>query len=192
MDIEDLQLPDATVYLVDIGGEELFDILLNETTWKQDSLRIAGKSVSLPRLTAWYGDPGKVYSYSGIKNTPNPWTPTLLALKHRVEEILQYQFNSALLNLYRDGRDSIGFHSDDEPELGATPVIASLSYGSERTLVFKNKRNEYSDFKILLPAKSMLIMMGDTQKNWKHGILKCNSDESRINITFRSVYELPA
>jgi alkylated DNA repair dioxygenase AlkB len=115
-----------------------------------------------------------------------PWTSTLLSIRQRVTELLEVEFNSALLNLYRSGRDSIGFHSDDERELGPEPIIASVSYGSARTLIFRHRMARYDDVHVELADRSLLVMMGSTQSNWKHGIERCEAGP-RINITFRQI-----
>ena len=187
MEVEELNIPDATVFLLDFGGDDHFDVLFNETRWKQRISKIYGRGIRQPRLTAWYGEPNCRYVYSGISNDPLPWTDTLIGIRSRVEELLQYQFNSVLLNLYRTGSDSIGFHSDDEGELGKTPVIASLSYGGSRTFQFRHRRKECSPISVELTSKSLLVMMGDTQRNWHHGIEKCRNADPRINLTFRQI-----
>ena len=107
-------------------SDELFRVLLEEIDWQHVSIRMFGKTIKQPRLTAWYGDPGKSYSYSGTNFVPLPWTPTLQEIKHRIEPLSETSFNSVLLNRYRDGQDSVGWHSDDERELGTNPVIGSV------------------------------------------------------------------
>lgn len=188
MDAVDLDIPEASIYLFDnFIDEDCFRALRDETKWSQRSMSIAGREVLQPRLTAWYGDDGAVYRYSGIKNAPLPWTPLLRRIRTAVEDALLVSFNSVLLNLYRSGQDSIGFHSDDEKELGNQPTIASLSFGASRSLTFKHKRKMYRDFQIPLHDRSMLLMMGDTQAHWQHGIKKCNDEGERINLTFRQI-----
>lgn len=187
VDVEDLEIPEATVYLAHLKTVSPMEELTTSTPWKKRTSVIYGRKVSQPRLTAWYGDEGCHYSYSGVSNTPLPWTETLRGLKRTVEEMLQYEFNSALLNYYRDGKDAIGFHSDDERELGATPVIASLSFGVKRYLMFRQRRGEYADYSVALDDCSLLVMMGDTQKNWKHGISRSTETKPRINVTFRKI-----
>ena len=117
----------------------IFKELMAAVAWQQDSMHCFGKPVKLPRLTAWYGDEGKYYQYSGIANTPQPWSHLLLDIKNYIEDITDHTFNSALLNYYRNGADRVGWHADAEKELGANPVIASLSFGSERIFAFKHK-----------------------------------------------------
>jgi alkylated DNA repair dioxygenase AlkB len=163
--------------------------LIEETPWRSDSVIVWGKSYPQPRLTAWYGDADARYQYSGLDLAPLPWTPRLFEIKTRVERAAAHRFNSVLLNYYRDERDSMGMHSDDEPELGAAPVIASLSLGETRTLVLKHRADRArKPLRIALGDGSLLIMQGATQRNWKHGIGKerrpCGA---RVNLTFRSI-----
>lgn len=148
-----------------------------------------GKRHPQPRLIAWYGDRGRGYTYSGIRLEPLPWNETLLKIKDHVEHLTASMFNSVLLNYYRDQNDSMGFHSDDEPELGPQPVIASLSLGERRTFVLKHKnRKDLKPVKIALESGSLLVMKGDTQKNWKHGIDKeTRPCGPRVNMTFRDI-----
>jgi alkylated DNA repair dioxygenase AlkB len=157
------------------------------TPWSQQQITVYGKPCLQPRLSAWYGDLN--YSYSGITMEPLPWTQTLLQIKSRVETLLQQEFNSVLLNLYRDHNDSMGMHSDNERELGERPVIASLSLGEERTFLLKHKmRKDLKTIRLPLPPGSLLLMKGNTQTYWRHGIAKerhpCGP---RINLTFRNV-----
>ena len=146
-------LPDAVA-----NPEQMLERLLAEIDWRQDTARIMGRQVALPRLTAWYGDAG--YRYSGIDNPPRPWLPVLLELKQAAETIAGSAFNSVLANLYRDGRDSMGWHSDDERALGRDPVIASLSFGAIRRFRLKHKRNREQRLGLDLPAGSCLVMAG--------------------------------
>lgn len=164
--------------------------LIDTIPWRAEKVTVWGKKFDQPRLIAWFGEEGKSYTYSGIHMNPNPWTSELLALKGELEKIVQVEFNSVLLNYYRDERDSMGFHSDDEKELGSQPVIASLSLGEERTFVFKHKRLENLKIeKIKLTSGSLLVMKGDTQKNWKHGIEKESQPcGPRVNLTFRRIF----
>lgn len=189
-----LDLPGADVtYLehVDLGHTpgELMDRLVAETPWRSEEVVVWGKTHLQPRLIAWYGDLGRSYSYSGTRFAPLPWTEVLLALKRDVEAVSGSSFNSVLVNYYRNNRDSIGFHSDDERELGDRPVIASLSLGETRTLIFKPKHDKaLKPVRVKLASGSLLVMRGDTQANWKHGIDKeaavCGP---RVNLTFRTI-----
>lgn len=191
-EIEQLPLTDADLLFwrqVDLGRP--YDSLLQEfvvaTDWRQEEITVYGKSYLQPRLSAWHGDLS--YSYSGIRLEPVPWTPALLDLKTRVEALTGHQFNSVLLNYYRDQNDSMGMHSDDERELGPQPPIASLSLGEERTFLLKHKtRKDLKTVKLALPKGCLLLMQGDTQQFWRHGINKerhpCGP---RINLTFRAI-----
>ncbi len=166
-----------------------FAELLDLVEWTQHIIRIRGREVASPRLSAWYGDPGAHYSYSGISLSPRPWLPVLLELKTRVEAACNAPFNSVLLNLYRDGADSMGWHSDDEPELGERPLIASLSLGATRRFRLRHRlRKDLEPVVIDLENGSLLIMEGDTQRFWKHQVPKSKRvAEPRVNLTFRQI-----
>jgi alkylated DNA repair dioxygenase AlkB len=170
-------------------ADHYLKLLLKETPWRQDSINVWGKTHLQPRLTAWYGDPGTSYSYSGIRLQPLAWTATLQAIKIAVEEVANSRFNSVLINLYRDHQDSVGWHSDDEPELGHNPVIGSVSLGETRTFKLKHKRNrQEKPLAIDLTHGSLLLMAGPTQECWHHAIDKERmSKQPRINLTFRSI-----
>jgi alkylated DNA repair dioxygenase AlkB len=163
--------------------------LLGEVPWRAENIVLWGKSFPLPRLTAWYGDLGKHYTYSGLMLRALPWTPLLLDLKGRVEAVAGVAFNSVLLNYYRDHRDSVGFHSDDERELGERPVIASVSVGEVRTFTLKHKtRATVKPVRLNLASGSLLLMAGETQRYWKHGVNKETSPcGPRVNLTFRRI-----
>jgi alkylated DNA repair dioxygenase AlkB len=169
-------------------SERLFSDLYSSVKWKQDTIRFYGKKIPLPRLTGWYGDEGKSYTYSGIEQHPDPWTPTLKLIKSKAEEISEVTFNSVLLNLYRDGKDSVSWHSDDEPELGKNPIIASISFGATRRFSFKHKISKNYKIDINLLNGSLLLMKGETQQCWQHQIPKTSKFvEPRINLTFRLI-----
>ena len=175
------------------------DALKREVDWKSERITMFGRSVALPRKTAWFGDPGTRYTYSGISVAPVPWTSTLLGIKARVEEANGSTFNSVLLNLYRDGRDSVSWHSDDEPELGDDPVIGSVSFGSERPFQLRPKAVRASDpestdrspqLTLSLPSGSYLEMGAGIQRFWVHQLPKRPGlTEARINLTFRKIAE---
>lgn len=172
-----------------VSGDALDQIGFTNIRWRQDSLKLYGKSIPLPRLTAWYGDPGAAYTYSGIKSEPNPWNEGLLHLKRRIEALVGSAFNSVLLNWYRDGRDSLSWHADDEKELGIDPIIASANFGATRD--FQLRHNDDHDQKITIPLKhgTLLVMRGELQRHWKHAVPKrANVDGSRFNLTFRSIH----
>ncbi len=170
-------------------SDQLYLELDQTTRWQQESINIFGKLMPLPRLTAWYGDAGKSYVYSGIEMYPDPWTKTLLEIKSRVEKVTHAKFNSVLLNKYRTGKDSVAWHSDDEVELGLNPIIGSVSFGGTRRFVLKHKeRKEVEKISIDLTHGSFLLMRGNTQDSWQHQIPKtAKAVESRINLTFRVI-----
>jgi alkylated DNA repair dioxygenase AlkB len=189
-----LRLRDADVYLIrDFmpmdSADGLAMQLIEEVPWRKEQIVVWGRRLAQPRLVAWYGDKGRSYAYSGIRLDPLPWTRTLWELKAKVEAKADSPFNSVLLNFYRDCRDSMGLHSDDEKELGERPVIASLSLGEVRTLIFKHKIvGGEKPVHLKLPSGSLLVMKGDTQKNWKHGIDKeARLCGPRVNLTFRKI-----
>lgn len=174
-----------------IAADQLEQVDFDHINWKQDRIKLYGKSMPLPRLTAWYGDPGAAYAYSGIKSEPNPWTDGLLHIKRRIEQVVGSTFNCVLLNWYRDGKDSLSWHADDEKELGIDPVIASANFGMTRD--FQLRRNSDHDQMITIPLKhgTLLVMRGELQRHWKHAVPKrANAAGSRFNLTFRSIYNL--
>jgi alkylated DNA repair dioxygenase AlkB len=167
--------------------EEIALILREEIAWRQEHYTIYGKSVAAPRLVAWYGDAQARYTYSGISHEPLPWLPVLLPLKEQVEAAGRHPFNSVLCNFYRNGQDSMGWHSDKEPELGRNPFIASLSLGGARLFKFRHlKTNETVD--VVLKSGSLLLMGGELQHHWRHSLPKsAKVDQPRINLTFRKI-----
>ncbi|WP_298019759.1 alpha-ketoglutarate-dependent dioxygenase AlkB [uncultured Parasphingopyxis sp.] len=190
-----VRMPDSDVSYIrqfpyPMENAKIFRKLYDDTIWLHEEVMVWGKKHKQPRLTAWYGDPGKSYTYSSTIMHPLPWTDLLLSIRQKLEELIDERFNSVLLNLYRDHRDSMGFHSDNEKSLGPDPTIASLSYGATRTLIFKHKKKK--DLKINhleLKSGSLLLMKGCTQKNWNHGINKQSQPcGPRINLTFRYIY----
>lgn len=192
--LERIPIEDAEVYYLPelpllASATSILRSLIDETPWRAESIVVWGKKFLQPRLIAWYGDPGSAYTYSGIHLDPMPWTKTLRDIKVKVEAVSEESFNSVLLNYYRDHRDSMGLHSDDEPELGKRPIIASLSLGEERTLIFKHKsRLDLKSVRIRLGSGSLLLMKGETQRHWKHGIDKERGPcGPRVNLTFRRI-----
>jgi alkylated DNA repair dioxygenase AlkB len=163
--------------------------LIADVAWRQEEIVVWRRKITQPRLIAWYGDSGRGYAYSGIRLNPLPWTPLLRDIKGCVEEAAGSRFNSVLLNYYRDERDSIGYHSDDEPELGERPIIASLSLGEERRFVLKHKTlKSVRPVRLSLASGSLLLMQGDTQRHWRHGIPKESRPcGPRVNLTFRTI-----
>ena len=163
--------------------------LKENVNWQQEEIKLYGRSIPLPRLTAWFGDEGKTYMYSGITVQPEPWTPILLEIKSRIEEVSNVTFNSVLLNYYRNERDSVSWHSDNEPELGKNPIIGSVSFGDVRTFQLKHKTDKSIKVQSIdLPDGSYLEMAGSTQHHWLHQIPKrTRKIGTRINLTFRIV-----
>ena len=190
-----LPVVDAQLLLwqhVDFGDEhEILTQLVEETPWRQEEVTVWGKTHMQPRLVAWYGDDAQSYSYSGITMSALPWTPALLQIKRKVETLCQHSFNSVLLNSYRDHRDGMGLHSDDEPELGIAPFIASVTFGALRQFVMKHRyRKDIANVKLLLPSGSLLLMKGETQSYWKHGVPKQTKPcGPRLNLTFRQILD---
>lgn len=185
-------MADAKVqYLANWLDNETADSLLHlfqhELDWSEGEIKIFGKMMKIPRLQAWYGDEGANYEYSGVSLPPLTWHDELQTLKARCEEQCGSAFNSVLANLYRHGQDSMGMHSDDEPELGIEPIIASISLGQVRNFDLKHKVSG-EKFRLPLEHGSLLIMSGETQKYWRHGIAKTKKQiEPRINFTFRQI-----
>lgn len=166
----------------------LFAALQREIPWEVHRIRIFGREVDSPRRSCWIGDPDAAYTYSGTRFAPHPWTPTLAALRERVGRACGARFDSVLANLYRDGRDHMGWHSDDEPELGPAPVIASLSLGGVRRFRLKPRRGEGEALALDLADGSLLVMAGDTQRNWRHALPRtARVVAPRINLTFRRI-----
>ena len=187
-------LPNATVELLprlDLPGthEDLMKRLAVELPLAQRTIRLWGKSMVQPRLIAWVAGDGLSYRYSGETLEPEPWTPLLSAIRRCVERACGHAFNSVLVNYYRDHNDSMGMHSDDETELGPRPIIASLSLGAERTFVMQHRfERNLPRVRLPLPSGSLLIMRGETQQQWKHGIPKQRKPcEPRMNLTFRTI-----
>jgi alkylated DNA repair dioxygenase AlkB len=166
---------------------QIFEQLKAQIRWRQEVMRFGRKEVLQPRLTAWYGDDGKSYVYSSIRNHPLPWTPLLLALEAKAEGFAESAFNSVLLNYYRDGGDSVGWHADNEPELGRRSVIASLSLGATRTFELR-QRTTGKVTKLPLTSGSILVMRGTTQHHWVHRVPKEPGSAGRINLTFRFIH----
>jgi alkylated DNA repair dioxygenase AlkB len=193
-----IDLPDGDIRLVPrflpkSRADAYFADLVDAVDWEQHEIRIGGRSIASPRLSAWYGDPGANYRYSGLSLEPRPWLPLIRELKAKVEGACGRPFNSVLLNLYRNGVDSMGWHSDDERELGERPVIASVSLGATRRFRLRHKkRTDVEPVVVDLEHGSLLIMRGETQRFWKHQLPKTRKvSESRLNLTFRSVRAAP-
>jgi len=171
-------LPEANHYL---------HTLLSSINWQQESMVMYGKPVLFPRLMAWYGDAGSSYSFSGKTYHPSPWTNELLQIKEAIAPLSGVDFNSVLLNRYRNGKDSMGWHADDEPELGINPVIASVNLGATRRFMLRHVK-EGDKFELELQHGSLLVMKGALQHHWQHQVPKTTKVlAERINLTFRVV-----
>jgi len=169
-------------------ANDLFHQLKTSIDWKQYPISLFGKTYMQPRLIAWNGDAGISYQYSQTNLTAQGWHPATQLIKEMLEEHLGLSFNSVLLNLYRDGQDSMGWHSDDEKALGNRPVIASVSLGAQRKMHFRQKKDKKEKKQLFLENGSLLLMKGDTQHYWQHQIPKTTKCPSpRINLTFRTI-----
>ena len=185
-----IPLPDGELALlgqlaISLDKEAALAALIAETGWKAEHITLYGRRHLQPRLTAWHGEAS--YTYSGLTLDPLPFTALQREIKAAVEAATGRRFNSVLLNYYRNERDSMGMHSDDEPELGAAPAIASVSFGATRSFILRHKRSKQT-VKLDLEAGSLLLMSGETQKNWLHGINKqAQHCGPRVNLTFRYI-----
>jgi alkylated DNA repair dioxygenase AlkB len=180
-------------------ADALFTGLLAQVPWEVHRIRLFGRLIDSPRLSCWMGDPGAAYRYSGVLFAPHPWPAPLVALRGAVEAAVGARFDSVLANRYRSGADAMGWHSDDEPELGAQPVIASLSLGATRRFVLKARAprgagaharaaDDGERVALDLPHGSLLLMRGDTQRNYRHALPRTAKPVGeRINLTFRRV-----
>lgn len=188
-----LNLEGADVsYYPEFFSKEVADFylktLIESIAWQQDLITVFGKRYLQPRLTALYANNNSPYSYSNITMHPKPFTKELLSIKTKIENESNLNFTSCLANLYRDGQDSNGWHADDEKELGHQPMIASVTFGAERMFHFKNKSNPDYKTKLMLKHGSLLLMKGDTQKNWLHQLPKTKKVVGkRLNLTFRII-----
>ena len=166
--------------------------LTQSVLWRREKIKMWGKEIVTKRRIAWYADDGKSYTYSGSTFSPSQWNNVLLQLKERVENYSEIKFNSVLLNEYPNGEVGMGWHSDDEKELGTDPIIASLSFGANRDFIFKHKTDKnIENVKLHLKSGSLLLMLGSTQHYWKHSLPKrLKVKEPRINLTFRNIIQL--
>ncbi|MCS6906045.1 MAG: alpha-ketoglutarate-dependent dioxygenase AlkB [Bacteroidia bacterium] len=169
-------------------SKKLFIFLVRSLFWRKDSIQLFGKKIMQPRLTAWYGEPNLVYTYSGLELQTIPWTYTLLQIKNQIEATGIGNYNAVLINYYRNGNDSVGYHADDEPELGYCPIIAILSLGETRKLQMKPKKSKDSTLSFMLKNGDLFIMAGATQHFWYHQIPKEKTIKNpRISLTFRKI-----
>lgn len=188
---EEISAPGALIslkreFLRADAATNLLRRLIHLVPWRQDKIRMFGKEHDLPRLQQWYGDPAQVYVWSGIEMQPLPWTPELAEVRDAVQRATKRKFNSVLLNYYRDGNDTVSWHADDEPGLGLSPFIASLSLGAERDFLLRRNDDAKKKVTIALPHGSLLVMAGETQGNWQHAIPRRKRIvHPRVNLTFR-------
>jgi len=188
-----LKLPDCEIsyfpcFLNSAKANSYFEIFKNTIPWQQDDIKVFGKVYPQPRLTALYGNNGKPYTYSNITMQSHQFSKEILEIKKDIETKIEVDFTTCLLNLYRDGKDSNGWHSDNEKELGKNPVIASLTLGQERYFHLKHRTEKNLKYKLLLEHGSLLLMQGETQHHWLHQIPKTSKPISeRINLTFRVI-----
>lgn len=178
-------------FLSEQQASDLLDQFMTTTPWKQNTQKMYDKTVVTPRLTAWYGDSSKMYHLGNNDFQVNEWSSELINLKEKIEKCTGYTFNSVLLNLYRDGNDSVAWHRDKESELGNRPVIASVSLGQVRNFDFRKVDDHRKKYSLALEHGSLLIMKGDLQMNWEHRIAKSiRKMKPRINLTFRLIREI--
>jgi len=188
-----LDLPDADVRLwsqafAPAEADELLAVLLTNISWQQEDILMFGTPRRVPRLVAWHGDPGTAYTYSGTAHEPLPWTAALQRIRDRVQDLTRHSFNSVLLNRYRDGRDGMGWHADDERELGRDPAIASVSLGATRHFKLRHRRLRDAVATIELAHGDLLLMAGATQHAYVHSVPKTTRPVAeRINLTLRLV-----
>ena len=194
-DTTQFDLPDAELhyrpqFFPKPTADRLLQELMEKIEWTQNKIRFYGKESLVPRLEAWYGDHGKSYAYSGIQMNPKPWTKELVEIKEAIEKEAGVPFNSVLINYYRDGKDRVAWHSDDEKELGQNPIIGSVSLGAERKFKLRHKKYKENGLKaeIMLQHGSFLLMKGPTQHHWMHEIPRTAKPIGpRINLTFRII-----
>lgn len=187
-----LQLDDASIdyrpeFIEFDAAIALYEKIVAQTPWRQDTIKLYGKLHLTPRLLCWMGDPEMIYGYSDSTMAPIPWSSCLLEIKHMLEAQTNRHFNSVLINYYRDGQDSVSWHSDDEPELGINPVIASISLGAPRDFHLRHKVKKQLRHKMNLSNGSLLIMSGTTQHFWQHHVPKRKHAQGRVNLTFRTI-----
>lgn len=170
-------------------SDRIFKTLLETIEWKQDKIMMYGKELPLPRLSAWYGDNNKPYTYSGITLNPLPWTDELLQIKEKIEVEAKVKFSSVLLNRYRDGQDYVGWHTDAEKELGKNPIIGSVNFGATRKFQLRRIDDHKEKFEVELKHGTFLVMGGATQHFWQHQVPKtAHKIGERLNLTFRVIY----
>ncbi|MBW8367009.1 MAG: alpha-ketoglutarate-dependent dioxygenase AlkB [Arenimonas sp.] len=186
--LADAQLWFEPQWLAVSEADALLEALRGQIAWETHRIKLFGKEHDSPRLSCWIGDPGASYVYSRARFEPRPWPAALAELRPRIDAASGVAMNSVLANLYRSGQDAMGWHSDDEPELGARPMIASLSLGGTRRFRFRHRRDHSRTFAMELPHGSLLLMSGDTQANWQHALPRtARAVPARLNLTFRRI-----
>jgi len=186
--LKDAELVYHPAFFDKATSDKLFQTLLDTIQWRQDKIMMYGKELPLPRLSAWYGENQKPYTYSGITLQPLPWTDELLSIKTKIEEVAKVNFTSVLLNRYRDGQDYVGWHSDDEKELGKNPVIGSVNFGATRRFQLRRTDDHKEKFEVELKHGTYLVMQGTTQHFWQHQVPKTAVKiGERLNLTFRVI-----
>lgn len=191
--LKNLEIPQASLFWspnwADCQASWEWQELHKGLAWEQHHITLFGRQVTCPRLSAWYGDEGTSYTYSGLRLEPLPWTPLLRHLQEKLQKSLGFRFNSVLANLYRNGQDAMGWHSDDEPELGEQPVIASLSFGATRRFSLRHRHRLFPSHHLELCHGSLLLMAGTTQQHWQHQLPRTKKQVGpRINLTFRWIH----
>lgn len=170
-------------------SDKIFKTLLETIEWKQEKIMMYGKELPLPRLSAWYGDNNKPYTYSGITLNPLPWTEELLIIKEKIETEAKVKFSSVLINRYRDGQDYVGWHTDAEKELGKNPIIGSVNFGATRKFQLRRIDDHKEKFELELKHGTFLVMRGTTQHYWQHQVPRTAIKiGERLNLTFRVIY----
>lgn len=175
-------------WLTPDDADRLLDEIIATAAWRQERIRMYGREVPVPRITAWHADPGRAYAYSGIAHEPQPWTPALTEIRESAEKSCGALFNSVLVNRYRDGHDGVAWHSDDEPELGPAPVIGSVSLGATRRFQIRRGTDPADRHEIELEHGSLLVMHAGSQATWEHQLPKTAKPVGeRVNLTFRTI-----
>ena len=187
--IEDGRFEYRSEFLAPVEASHYCQTLIKKVSWHTPRVHLYGRWVNSPRRAAWYGDPGAVYRYSGTKNLPLPWLEELDQLRVRLSTFCDYSFNSVLLNYYRTGSQSMGWHSDDERELGTAPAIASISLGGPRRFLLRHRRRkDLPVHEIVLRHGSLLLMSDESQIAWRHSVPKTTRPVApRVNLTFRQI-----
>jgi alkylated DNA repair dioxygenase AlkB len=187
--LQDAELLYHPAFYQKAESDRIFKALLETIEWKQDKIMMYGKELPLPRLSAWYGDNNKPYTYSGITLNPLPWTDELLQIKEKIEAEAKVKFSSVLLNRYRDGQDYVGWHTDAEKELGKNPIIGSVNFGATRKFQLRRIDDHKEKFEVELKHGTFLVMGGSTQHFWQHQVPKTALKiGERLNLTFRVIY----